>query len=572
MSFIVITLIAGCGGGSSSPTGTSGTTETFGTTEITETKPLVSKVASTQQASALLSRATFGARAQEIESLATKGNYDQWFEAEFAKMPSYHIAWIENNTIGVNGVGDLKDNPENWRQHSDMLTIMQQDAWWDIVVNGDDQLRQRVAFALSEIMVISRFGPLVNNPDSRMSYYDLLVKNAFGNFETLLQDVTYHPAMGRYLSYLGNGKADPEKGNHPDENYAREVMQLFTIGLYQLNLDGSKKLGTDGQPLPTYDQTDIEEMAKVFTGLSSQNDYFGSRSGASTYKSRTAPMVAYDKYHQEGEKVILGQTISGSDTKTDINKALNILFNHSNTGPFIAKRLIQRLVTSNPSADYIGRVSMAFNDNGQGKRGDMKAVIKAILLDEEAFDGDVQTSGKVREPLLFVSNLFRAFHAKNDVIKLWDRYQYSAYNFHGTGYLKQQSEPLAALTVFNYFTPDDAPYSLKKEGLVAPEFKVFGKGLHQVLMGLINKNGFVYRHYNITAELQLDTEKSLLEAKKYDELLDHLDTLLLAGKMSDYTKSAIKSYIEQHENLESDILARYVIGLVMTSPDYAVQR
>ena len=410
------------------------------------------------------------------------------------------------------------------------------------MVNGEDQLRQRVAFALSEIMVVSRFGPLINEPDGRMSYYDVLVKNAFANFETLLQEVTYHPAMGKYLSYMDNTKSDPENGNHPDENYAREVMQLFTIGLYQLNLDGSKKIDAQGKSVPTYTQTDVEEMAKVFTGLTDQNGYFGVGRGT-THKSRTEPMIAYEQYHDTSDKVILGHTISGEDTKTDINQALKILFNHPNTGPFIAKRLIQRLVTSNPSSEYIERVALAFNDNGKGVRGDMKAVIKTILLAPEAFNGDIETFGKVREPLLMLSHLFRAFHAQNDVNILYQGskalYQYNAYHFHGTGYTEQEA-PLEALTVFNYFTPDNAPYSLKKEGLVAPEFEVFSKGLHQLLMGLINKDGFVYRTYKITAELQLSTEKSLLEAKKYDQLLDQLDTLLVAGKMSDNTKNAIK--------------------------------
>jgi len=517
---------------------------------------------------------------EDINELVKLGNYNQWLDAQFAEQPGYHVAWAEQHLKGVNGTGDLKDNPEDWRRYSDALSYMQRDAWWDIVVNGRDQLRQRVAFALSEMMVISKFGPLINFPDARMSYYDLLVKNAFGNFETLLREVTYHPAMGRYLSYLGNAKADAAKGSHPDENYAREVMQLFTIGLYQLNPDGSRKLDAQGKPLPTYNQKDVEQMARVFTGLTDQNDFFFAGDGDSTHKSRTEPMIPYEEYHDTGEKVVMGHVIpAGGDTRTDINLALNILFNHPNTGPFIARRMIQRLVTSNPSPEYVGRVAAAFNDNGEGVRGDLKAVVKAVLLDEEALNGATTNPaafGKVREPLLFVSHLLRAFHAQkaDNTLYLEDQplYRYSSYGFNGTGYTKQEG-PLESLTVFNHFTPEDAPYSLKKEGLVAPEFEVFGTdGVHQQLLGLINKDGFIYETHEVTAELQLDAETALMEAGKYDELLDRLNTLLLGGGMSSITRNAIKDYIERQTNIPSKKLVRYVISLVMASPDYAVQR
>ncbi len=558
----LVLLFAGCGGVEEPPADN-------------EPPPDQIDVSSTSEVSAFLSRATFGATTAAINELMEQGSYTQWIDEQFVKMPSYHIDWANTHAIGVGDTGDLRDNPEDWRAHSDFLAYLQRDAWWDIAVNGQDQLRQRVALALSEIMVISKFGPLINEPDARMSYYDVLVKNAFANFETLLQEVSYHPSMGKYLSYLGNAKADPAKGSRPDENYAREVMQLFTIGLYQLNLDGSKKLDTSGNPLPTYSQIDVEEMAKVFTGLTDQNNFFFAGDGGSSHLSKTQPMIADEQFHDRSEKIIMGQVIAaGGDTVSDINQGLNILFNHPNTGPFIAFRLIQRLVTSNPSPAYIERVATAFNDNGSGVRGDMKAVIKAILLDTEAINGletDQLVFGKIREPLLFITHLFRAFQAQNDVNTLEGLYRYSSYNFHGTGYTMQEA-PLEAFTVFNYFTPDDAPYSLKQEGLLAPEFKVFGGGLHHLLMGLIHKDGFIYGTYDLTAELQLDAEKAFLQAGDYDELLDHLDTLLVGGGMSVNLKDAIKEYIQENETIETDDLVRHVIGLVMISPDYAVQR
>lgn len=552
----------GGGGGSSEPASSGSTVQTYA-------------VSSEEEASTFLSRATFGSTIQGIEDLVTQGDYEQWIETQFTQEPSYHIEWAETYAKGIDTVGDLKDNPEDWSNYSDGLAFLQRDAWWDIVVNGDDQLRQRVAFALSEIMVISKFGSLINYPDARMSYYDVLVKNAFSNFETLLQDVTYHPAMGKYLSYLGNSKENTTTGSHPDENYAREVMQLFTIGLYELNIDGSKKADSNGDSIPTYTQEDIEEMANVFTGLSDQNDYFFASDGASSHKSKTEPMIAFESYHDKTEKLIFGNTIpAGGDTKEDINLALNYLFNHDNTGPFIAKRLIQRLVTSNPSGEYIEHVALAFNDNGQGVRGDLKAVVKAILLYEE--DTSTDTFGKLKEPLLFVSHLFRAFDAQNSENILYQGsdkiYQYYSFNFAGTGYTRQEGV-LEALTVFNYFTPEDAPDNLKKEGLVAPEFQLFGIGeMHQLLMGLINKDSFIYDTFNITAELQLDQEKSLVENKQYDELLERLDILLVGGNMDDTTKTAIKNYMTANASLSSDILTRYVISLIITSPDFAIQR
>lgn len=539
------------------------------------------QVESTNEASCFLSRATFGATIEGIEALKNLNNYKEWIEDQVSKTPSYHLTWILEHAKGVNGIKDLKNDPEGWTRYSDALERMQRDAWWDIVVNGDDQLRQRVAFALSGILVISRNGPLMTFPDVRVSYYDVLVKDAFGNFETLLRDVTYHPAMGKYLSYLGNAKANYyTAGSHPDENYAREVMQLFTIGLYELNMDGTKKL-KGGKPIATYTQTDIREMAKVFTGLSDDNGQLEAEASFESHHARTAPMVAFEEAHDTSEKRILHGTKvipAGGNTQNDIKMALHILFMHPNTAPFISKQLIQRLVTSNPSPAYIERVARVFADNGEGVRGDLKAVIKAILLDDEALrkTNRFDHFGKFREPLLYISHLFRVFHAQNGEHILTQEdtelYKYRSFNFNGTGMTKQEG-PLEALTVFNYFTPDDGPATLKKEGLVAPELELYGKqGIDDVLMGLITKNEFVYRLYNITAELQFDTEKALVHAKKFDALLDRLDLILTGGNLSTATRDAIKKYMQKHATLDDETLVRYTIGLVMTSPDYALQR
>ncbi len=544
------------------------------------------KVSDYADASAFLNRATFGPSRESINELFRKGSYESWLQEQFSLPPSLHMQWAEDNIRGINGTGDIVDHPEDWKRYSDTLSYAQRDIWWHLATQAKDQLRQRVALAWSEILVTSvNNGVLLTQPDARISYYDLLVRDAFGNFEQLLHDVTYHPTMGKYLSYLGNAKAGTTPGSHPDENYAREVMQLFTIGLYELNPDGSLALDAQGNPVATYSQEDVREMARVFTGLTDQNGFFFPGDGDTTHFARTQPMIAMEEYHDRGPKHILGQDIPGGDTGTDITAALHILFEHPNTGPFICKQLIQRLVTSNPSPGYVARVSQVFNNNGKGVRGDMQAVISAILLDEEALHGAElypRRFGKFREPLLFITHLFRAFHAQDavTVLNIYEdgpAYTYASYNFHGTGFTRQEA-PLEALTVFNYFTPFDAPYSLKQQGLVAPELEVYGKqGIDDLLMGIITKNSFVYQTYELAAELQLQRETAWIARREYDRLLDELDLLLTAGQLSARSRQAIKAYLVQQESktdkgISNEQLARYVIGLIMTSPDYALQR
>ncbi len=523
------------------------------------------------KAAAFLARATFGPTMAEIDSLARSGDYNQWLEHQFTVPPSYHLAWMRNRLPGI-----------AWKTYSDLVHITKKDAWWDIAVHGNDQLRQRVAFALSEIMVVSQFGPLSNSPDGLASYYDLLVKNAFGNFRTLLEDITLSPMMGRYLSYLGNAKADPAIGNHPDENYAREVMQLFTIGLYRLNQDGTTINDDQGNPLPTYNQDDVREMARVFTGWSDDNGFFFAGDGSASHHARISPMTSFSEYHDTGGKDILGHTfVAGRTAEQDLAQALDMLFHHPNVGPFIGRRLIQRLVTSNPSPAYISRVAAAFNNNGHGVRGDMKAVVRAILLDPEAINGlenSAQTFGKVREPLLAISNLWRAFNAQNGQCERRGEdehspvYHYNCFHFEAATSFLQQNAAQESLTVFNYFTPDDGPADLKAHGLVAPERTVLGiDGLHHVLMSFALET-YTYETYHVLAHLDVSTEKYLLNSGDYDGLLDRLNILLLAGRMTPGMRRVLLDFINSNGATDKDFLARNLIALVMTSAQYAVQR
>ncbi len=516
-----------------------------------------------EAASAFLARATFGPRPEEIQALAASGDPRGWLDTQFALPPSLHYDWLENHAPA----------PLDWDTERESAHYARLEGWWDIVVNRDDQLRQRVAFALSEIFVVSVRGPLVNAPDGLAAYYDVLVKDAFGNFRDLLLDVSRHPMMGRYLSYLGNAKS--ENGSHPDENYARELMQLFTIGLTRLNQDGTPLLDANGNPSPTYDQHDIMEMARVFTGWSSDDGQFALEADWN-HDSRISPMVGFEEYHDSGEKHVLGHVIpAGQSTEEDLESAIDILFNHPNTGPFLARRLIQRLVTSNPSPAYIRRVAAAFADNGAGVRGDMRAVIEAVLLDPEALHGaetQPERFGKVREQMLFISNLWRAFHAQPGPQRI------GAFRFQGFGltehdYLHQQG-PLSALTVFNFFTPDDTSLALAEHGLVAPEMTLMGiDGLHTLLIEIAHESG-EYEVHGMTARLDLSEEITLIQNGDYDALLDRLDLLLLAGHMTDAQRQILRDYLEYKANtpLSRRELAQDIVSLVMLSPDYAVQR
>ena len=298
--------------------------------------------------------------------------------------------------------------------------------FWNSALTGKDALRKRVQFALSELFVISSQDAIVGQmPRGVAKYDDMLGNDAFGNYRQLLEDVTLNPMMGVYLSILANDKGDATRD--PDENYAREVMQLFTIGLNKLNADGSMQLDGSGKPIPTYGLTDVQGMAKIFTGFSwnmpgntSEQAWsgYGAMYVGPGFGQDLLPLTAYPNHHSSDEKDFLGTTVGpgGADAAGDLKFALDALFNHPNLPPFVSKQLIQHLVTSNPSPAYVQRVAAVFMDNGQGVRGDLKAVITAILMDDEARNLNSATSpnyGKLQEPLLRFTHMARAFTAES---------------------------------------------------------------------------------------------------------------------------------------------------------------
>ena len=357
-----------------------------------------------------LQQATFGPTKADIDRLVALGDssvaYSRWIDEQMAIAPSLLLpVLLAKRASGVRG-------PE--------LNNARQDAWFRNTVLGPDQLRQRVAFALSEIMVVSQRGALNERQFALADYYDVLARNAFGNFRQLTEQVTLHPAMGVYLSMLGNRKPDPALNIRPDENYARELMQLFTIGLVQLNPDGTIQTDGLGQPIPTYDQSVIEGFANVFTGW----NYSGGTSFSTAivnHITQTRPMQAYPEEHSPLAKrlldypgVVTNELPPNQTPAQDLAAALDNVFNHPNVAPFIARRLIQRLVASNPSAGYVARVAAVFANDGTGKRGQLNSVVRAILLDPEARPNLAtanDATGKLKEPLLRLIQLWRAYNA-----------------------------------------------------------------------------------------------------------------------------------------------------------------
>jgi hypothetical protein len=361
-----------------------------------------------------LTQATFGVSSNDIAAVQALG-YAGWISHQFAFPVTHALPVVLSHPYS---------DPTDLYQSPDWFN-----AWWQNSITAPDQLRQRVAFALSEIFVISENGTLVNHADALSSYYDMLVDNAFGNFRNILEDVTLHPSMGLYLGMLGNNAGSEITGLHADENYAREIQQLFSIGLNRLWPDGSLVLNSQGNLVPTYSQNEIMGYASVFTGWS----YYQTNQANGRLPSNFFPpyngtnnMVLVPSHHELGSKLILdnvvlppaygNQTVPSTTNDAycsqDLELAINAIYNNQNVGPFICRELIQRLVTSNPSRDYVYRVAQVFNNDGTGVRGNMQAVVQAILLDYEARSPDMipqPSYGKQREPLLRVTELARAF-------------------------------------------------------------------------------------------------------------------------------------------------------------------
>ncbi len=545
-------------------------------------------VVSPEDASRFLEQATFGATDGDIHHLSMIG-YQAWLNEQFAMSPSPQEPSVEQQLIIFNppcAKGDLKCNAALFVQN-DSDEVLVQDSFWQQALAANDQLRQRVKYALTQLMVISSNNStaIQSMPRGEMSYYDLLGKDAFGNFRQILQDVTLSPMMGQFLSMLGNDKGNAT--TDPDENYAREVMQLLTIGLWELNEDGTQKLDAQGQPIPTYSNVDVMGLAKVFTGFSWNvpgNETEDPWSNCCMwvgpgYGEELEPMKSYSSHHSTQEKQFLGKTIpaGGPNADDDLNTALDTLFNHPNLPPFFSKQMIQHMVTSNPSPAYVQRVANVFKDDGLGVRGDMKAVITAILMDPEARDAatDFQNPqyGKVRESLIRYTEWARAFTAESRT---------------GAYYLGTTEDPIFGLgemwlrspTVFNWFSPGYVPpnTSIERAGLVAPEMQMTNVS---TVVGYINfmQDSIGSDPLN-GADIFSSYATEMRLAGNPDQLLDRMNLLLMAGEMSATLRSQILDAVESipipsgNSNAINAALAsrvRTAIYLTMASPDFSAQ-
>jgi len=515
-------------------------------------------------AARLLSQAAFGASMEDIAAVRRLG-IEAWIEDQFDRRGSSQLSYARSHP----GSGSLSGP----RQHK----------WLIDAIDGNDQLRQRVAFALSEIFVTSDVTQTLDREQYAMAnYYDLLRDNAFGNFRNLLEEVTLNPVMGLYLSMLQNARANPDTNTRADENFAREVMQLFTIGLYELNNNGTQRIDpSTGLPIPAYTQADVEEYARVFTGWNYSDADRWNRRPASGFTNKFLPMEPFPGYHDTGEKRLLGGIVAraGLSPQADLDVALDSLFNHRNVGPFIGKQLIQRLVTSNPSDGYVGRVSSVFNNNGSGTRGDMRAVIRAILLDPEARNGHLRIAnyGKLREPLIRWTHLWRAFNVQRGTDSTENKYNHgSPYIQSGRDFLGQSV--LSAASVFNFFHPDYAPLGpVRDAGIVAPEAEIYTDAY--ILTTTARLTNLTQVHYqggnsNSLRSSYIDISEEIELAANPQRLLDRLNLLLLSGQMSSGLRNIL---IDHMATLSADPDGRSQrvrdgITLIMASPEYLVQK
>ncbi len=457
--------------------------------------------------------------------------------------------------------------------------------WFNNVTFGQDQLRQRMAFALSEILVVSgNGGPLWGRGLGLAYYYDVLVNNALGNYRTLLEQVTLSPAMGQFLSMWQNTAANPTLGTHADQNYAREIMQLFTVGLWQLNLDGTVQTDGSGKPIPTYSQADVAQLSNVFTGWGSKPQ---SHSGDDAYvydDDMTDPMVAYADFHDKTQKTIIGGVVipAGGTAQSELETALDTLFNHPNVGPFISQQLIQRLVTSNPSPQYVQRVAQVFNNDGTGVRGNLLAVAEAILTDPEAVNTGGNSYGKLREPLLRLTNLWRAFNAYSA------QNQADEYMVLLNGFTNFGEYPLYSPSVFNFFRPDyEEPGALTTAGLVAPEYQITNEAtlvntdnqLQIEAYQYIDSAGKVYAGPDYSEVGSLDKTSVMLHTAEWEslaanpqDLVNELNLVLMAGQMPSTMQTTLQTYINAIPASAAASRVAETAELVVSSPQYAVQR
>jgi uncharacterized protein (DUF1800 family) len=505
--------------------------------------------ASLTAAARLLDQATFGPTLTDIQHVQLGG------------IPAY---LTEQFNVSTTLLPDIASSPTAICTTSNLVPCVQSE-WWQTMLTGPDQLRQRVAFALSEIFVIS-----TNSVNSRAvtPYQNILANDAFTNFYTIMKDVTLSPGMGTYLNMLNSRK--PGNGQIANENYARELMQLFSTGLYMLNQDGSLQLDANNNPIPVYTEAQVQAFARAYTGWTYATASGGvSASFPNGTANYDAPMAAVESAHDTNAKVLLSGTTlpAGQTSDQDLTGALTNIFNHPNVGPFICKQLIQHLVASNPSPAYVTRVAKIFADNGSGVRGDMKAVITAILEDPDARAADTSPNfdgGHLREPMLYMTNVMRGLGFVNTD---------PSANYYSPGnYTSALGErPYSSGSVFNFFPPD---YVIPGTNLNAPEFGQ--ENTATAVLRLTLADNLVYNKISgfkvdlsATSALGMMASKTGNAATDSGNLVDALATIFMHGQMPTQMRTAIVNHVAALTDPARRV--RVATYLVITSSLYKVE-
>jgi uncharacterized protein (DUF1800 family) len=564
--------VAACGGGGGS---SGGGTAPGGQAPA----PVIRRPQSDAEAARFVLQTGIAAAPSEIAAVRTDG-YAPWLERQMAAGHSSAVAWL-----AARGYTQIDSN--RWFDRTEPGDYM----IWNQLMGSAPEVRTRAALALSEYFVVSLDGLDFRWRSQGMArYWDILAENAFGNFRTLLEEVTLSPAMGRWLNTLGNRRAD-SSGRVPDENYAREVMQLFTIGLQQLNPDGTPRIGANGQPVETYTNADVQDLAKVFTGY--DFDWTGTTTSPDPQNATgTIESVDYvlkpmttdpskwrrpraTGYHEPGAKSFLGTTIPAGTAPADgLKMALDTLFNHPNVGPFFARQMIQRLVTSNPTPGYVQRVAAVFADNGRGVRGDLAAVFRAIWLDDEALAAANVTSnsfGKLREPILRLAQWARTFGASSQSGN-WT----VAETRDPSNRLSQS--PLRSPSVFNFFRPGYVPAgsSTAASQMVAPELQLVNESTAPAYINFMQR--VIAGQESVTRDLATPYTEEVAIAHDAARLLDRLDLLLTANQLSPESRALIRGALDAVVVTEASDAATKLrrvhtaVLLVMAAPEYLLQR
>ena len=542
--------LGACGGGGG---GDSGTTPP-GNTSMSEA-----------DASRLVMQSSFGTTKASVTAAQSQG-LDAYLAAQFAAPSSNYSGF---SYVPPQPLPDCKNDGVPGSAASicarDNYSVFQvQRRFFQNALTGADSLRQRVAFALGQIMVVS--ATEVNHAYGMAGYQQLLLDHAFGNFRDFLYNITLSPAMGRYLDMVNNDKPNSAKGTEPNENYARELLQLFSIGVYELNQDGTQKFDTNGKPKPSYDQDIIEGFAHVFTGW--------------TYAPRPGqPMKIHNPLNYEGAmavlasnhdndaKILLNGVVlpAGQTPEKDLNDAIDNVFQHPNVGPFIGKQLIQHLVTANPTLAYVSRVAAAFNDNGKGVRGDMQAVMRTILTDSEA-RGDGKTAadyGHLREPALFIVALMRALNGTSDGVYL-------------RGQSAAMDQPIfTAPSVFYFYPPD---HVLPGDTILSPESTILNSST------ALNRANFVNALLFSSSGIAPDATVSGATGTKIDltdlqalaanaeQLVEELNRRLLHGTLTANARAAILQAVNAVPETDTLNRVRNAVYLVALAPNYQVEQ